>query len=95
MNDIKGCPTATHALEIIINDIYEVDKNTTNITILGRYSEDINSIIDDSNHFTKGDYENGSMPITYKNGDINMKINFMTIHKAKGLEFDNVVLFIN
>ncbi|MBR6409072.1 MAG: UvrD-helicase domain-containing protein [Alphaproteobacteria bacterium] len=94
MDDIKGCPTATHALEIIINDIYEVDKNTTNITILGRYSEDINSIIDDSNHFTKGDYENGSMPITYKNGDINMKINFMTIHKAKGLEFDNVVLFL-
>ena len=93
MNGIKGCPTKSDALEVIIRDIYEHDQNNPKITILGRYNDDI-SIIEDSSYFTKGICEDGNTTIFYRRDNINLEINFMTIHKAKGLEFDNVVLFL-
>ena len=87
---VKGCPNASDALEIIIKDIYQQDNNNPNITILGRYNDDIDAILGQSDLFVKGENIDGNPIIFYKN----KKINFTTIHKAKGLEFDNVILFL-
>ncbi len=83
-------------------EIYEYKKNTNevlikildkiigqngtnkNILILGRYNMDIKLIASDKIHINRN-------KIVYKKYPI-LKIDFMTVHAAKGLGYDNVIL---
>lgn len=88
------CKNPTEALEVIMRDIYKRNKNDLSLTILGRYNNDLNTILSDNTKFTVCDSKNNVKKILYDNKDIKFQINFMSIHKAKGLEFNNVVLFL-
>ena len=68
-----------NTFEKIINEI------DTNILILGRNNNDIYKVL--NNNFNLLD--NGN--IIYKT-NINKKLKFMTVHKSKGLEEDNVII---
>lgn len=67
----------------IINMIYEINKNR--ILILGRNNNDINIIINNRDFIKK---EN---KILYKKNP-NIDLYFMTVHKSKGLEEENVII---
>ena len=69
------------ALDYIIEK-YGIEKN---ILILGRYTFDKNEILDDEI------IEEGSNKITYKKYK-KVKIEYLTVHSAKGLGYDNVIL---
>lgn len=73
------------ALNYIIKK-YGVEKN---ILILGRYNFDINRIIDED--ITINDNNTQCPDILYKKYN-SVKIKYMTIHSAKGLGYDNVIL---
>ncbi len=70
-----------------IQDIFEklINKIDTNILILGRNNNDIYKVL--NNNFNLLD--NGD--IIYKT-NTNKKLKFMTVHKSKGLEEDNVII---
>jgi DNA helicase-4 len=70
-------------LEKIINEIYE--KYFTSILILGRYNKDIKKYICDKIFKLEGD------KVTYLKNN-NIRIRYLTVHKSKGLEDDNVIL---
>jgi len=70
-------------LEKIINEIYE--KHFTSILILGRNNKDLLKYIN-----SKKFKINGDKVIYLKNN--NIKIRYLTIHKSKGLEDDNVII---
>ena len=72
-------------VDSIIDKIYNKD-NKSKILLLERYNNDIDSIIN-NNLFIK---KNGENVINKKHADI--KIDYMTIHKSKGLEYDNCIL---
>ena len=78
---VKGINKA-YVLNNIIKSIY----TKGNILLLGRYNSDINSIID-SPYFKKGPH-NRIISKDYKEA----KIDFMTVHKSKGLGYDNVII---
>ena len=67
----------------LINSIY--NNSHGNILVLGRNNNDVNMILDNE---LKIDKEGN---ITYLKNK-NIKINYMTIHKSKGLESDNVIM---
>lgn len=91
-NKIKGCSNASEALEIIMRDIYKQNNNNLNLTILGRYNDD-KKIFADKHKFKIHDIDNKAV-ISYNNNNVDFKIDFMTIHQAKGLEFDNVAILL-
>ncbi len=69
----------------IINDIYNKDSKSK-VLLLERYNNDIDSLLN-NNLFIKKNSEN---IINKKHND--MKIDYLTIHKSKGLEYDNCIL---
>ena len=69
----------------IIDKIYEKD-NSSKVLLLERYNNDIDSILY-NNLFVK---KNNESIINKKHND--MKIDYLTIHKSKGLEYDNCIL---
>ena len=79
----KGNSKAT-LLNNLIKKIYKHDKGS--ILLLGRYKSDINYFID-SPYFSKGPH---NKIICKKNRDID--IDFLTVNKAKGLGYDNVII---
>ena len=80
---------ATHnksmLLDSVIDKIYS-DNNKGNILLLERYNNDIDSVMD-SDYFIK---KNSSRIINKRHSDI--EIDYLTIHKSKGLEYDNCIL---
>ena len=72
-------------LDSVIDKIYS-DNNKGNILLLERYNNDIDSVMD-SDYFIK---KNSSRIINKKHSDI--EIDYLTIHKSKGLEYDNCIL---
>lgn len=77
-------------LEAILADIKKKSKKENpKILILGRANDDINSFVN-NNIFLVKDYDKFKKIIYTENK--NLDITFMTVHKAKGLEFDEVVV---
>jgi len=72
-------------VDFVIEKIYTRDCKS-NILLLERYNNDIDTILN-NNLFIKKNSEN---IINKKHSDI--KIDYMTIHKSKGLEYDNCIL---
>ena len=68
----------------LILKIYE-DNKDKKILVLGRNNNDINMVID--NNYFKTNNNN----LIYKE-NVNIKIEYLTIHKSKGLESDNVIM---
>ena len=60
--------------------------NKSNVLLLERYNNDIDTILN-NNLFIRKNHEN----IIYKKHE-DMKIDYLTIHKSKGLEYDNCIL---
>jgi len=84
-------------LEKILKDITKTNDNP-NILILGRNNKDI-EMFSISNLFDveeieikKGKYKNKTEKFLKYNKNPSLKIRFMTVHKSKGLEADNVIL---
>jgi len=69
----------------IIDKIYNKD-NKSKILLLQRYNSDIDTILN-NNLFLK---KNSESIINKRHNDI--KIDYLTIHKSKGLEYDNCIL---
>ena len=69
----------------IIDKIYNKD-NKSRILLLERYNSDIETILN-NNLFVR---KNNESVINKKHADI--KIDYLTIHKSKGLEYDNCIL---
>lgn len=69
----------------ILCKIYEKD-NKSRVLLLERYNNDIESILN-NNLFVK---KNNETIINKRHSD--MKIDYLTIHKSKGLEYDNCIL---
>ena len=77
-------------LEAILVDIEKNSKkDKPKILILGRKNDDINCLVN-NNIFQLDDYDKFKKIIYAENR--NLDITFMTVHKAKGLEFDEVVV---
>lgn len=76
-----------------ILDIIADNNNEDKILVLGRNRKDILSVTKDSDHFeTKGHFEySKKIKVIYKDNP-SLKIEYMTIHKSKGLEAENVIL---
>ena len=72
-------------LSNILDKIY-LSNNKSNVLLLGRYNNDIDTILN-NNLFIRKNHEN----IIYKKHE-DMKIDYLTIHKSKGLEYDNCIL---
>lgn len=72
-------------LDSVIDKIYS-DNSKGNILLLERYNNDIDSVMD-SDYFIK---KNSSRIINKKHSEID--IDYLTIHKSKGLEYDNCIL---
>ena len=72
-------------LSNILDKIY-LSNNKSNVLLLERYNNDIDTIL---NHelFIRKNHES----IIYKKHE-DMKIDYLTIHKSKGLEYDNCIL---
>ena len=72
-------------LSNILDNIY-LSNNKSNVLLLERYNNDIDTIL---NHelFIRKNHES----IIYKKHE-DMKIDYLTIHKSKGLEYDNCIL---
>lgn len=68
----------------IFNKIIEENGLNKNILILGRYNMDLKLIGSDKIHIIKN-------KVVYKKYPL-LKIDFMTVHAAKGLGYDNVIL---
>ena len=69
----------------IIDKIYNKDSKSR-VLLLERYNNDIDTLLN-NNLFVK---KNSETIINKKHSD--MKINYLTIHKSKGLEYDNCIL---
>lgn len=83
--DIDSKNTIDIKLEQLLAKIYQQDK-TQKILLLGRYRSDIDIILA-SNLYHKGNYDQiicNKYPQLY--------IDFLTVHKAKGLGYDQVIL---
>lgn len=77
-----------------ILDIISDNNNIENeILVLGRNKKDILSVTEDSDHFEiKGHFDySKKIKLIYKDNP-SLKIEYMTIHKSKGLEAENVIL---
>lgn len=72
-------------LSNILDKIY-LSNNKSNVLLLERYNNDIDTILN-NNLFIRKNHEN----IIYKKRE-DMKIDYLTIHKSKGLEYDNCIL---
>jgi DNA helicase-4 len=68
----------------IIDKIVEENGINKNILILGRYNMDLKLIADHNFHIIRN-------KVVYKKSPM-LKIDFMTVHAAKGLGYDNVIL---
>lgn len=76
------------AVEKAIQDILLEFENESEILLLGRTKYDIYGLLEDNNKFESN--EDCSI-ITYKPIP-SLKITFLTVHRSKGLEADNVIL---
>ena len=72
-------------LSNILDKIY-LSNNKSNVLLLERYNNDIDTILN-NNLFIRKNHES----IIYKKHE-DMKIDYLTIHKSKGLEYDNCIL---
>jgi len=72
-------------IDHIVDIIYNKD-NKSKILLLERYNNDIDSILNNCLFIRK----NNESIINKKHNDI--KIDYLTIHKSKGLEYDNCIL---
>ncbi len=79
-NEINDLPKKLQEL------LLKLDSENQKILLLGRYNKDIDPIIE-SKYFKKGTYDN----IILKEKP-EMQIEFLTVHKAKGLGYDQVIL---
>lgn len=75
----------SNILSNILDKIY-LSNNKSNVLLLERYNNDIDTILN-NNLFIRKNHEN----IIYKKHE-DMKIDYLTIHKSKGLEYDNCIL---
>jgi len=76
------------AVENAIKDILLEFSEDKNILLLGRTKYDIFKILSNNDLFI---FNNNNSQIVYKKRP-NLKISFLTVHKSKGLEADNVIL---
>lgn len=83
--DISNINSSVETLENIIGKIY-LKNQESNILILGRYQGDIDIYLD------SGEFKTGVKEQIICNKYPKAKINFMTIHKSKGLGYDEVIL---
>ena len=83
----------TIALKQTLDEIIVNGYNGGNIYILGRYNHDIERIKNTNNYFVINK-NLGTVDYLYKSDDINIPIsaNFMTVHRAKGLEAEYIIL---
>ncbi|MBQ9279946.1 MAG: UvrD-helicase domain-containing protein [Clostridia bacterium] len=88
-NPIIACKYSfepTHALRYALHDIYQRYGEKAEVLLLGRTKYDLNDYVDNKIYYS---------PKTRKVIYIlhpDMQIQFMTIHEAKGLEADNVII---
>lgn len=75
----------TVLVDFIIDKIYNKDNNSK-ILLLERYNNDIDSLLN-NNLFVR---KNSETVINKNHNDI--KIDYLTVHKSKGLEYDNCIL---
>lgn len=75
------------------NKLDSLEKNS-NILFLGRYNFDIELLNENSNFIYKYDKEREKYVVTYKKRP-DLNIEFMSVHKSKGLESDYVVILNN
>lgn len=88
-NENKNNNEQLKAFEYVVN---RLSKESDNILVLGRNNKDIEcNILRKFTPFNKKDENNKILNIEYtKNPDLN--INYRSMHKAKGIEEDNVIL---
>lgn len=80
------------AFEKAVEDIVSEHGNNAQITLLGRNNYDKNILSKDN---TNGQYElkgNDENVIVKSNKYQKLKMNFLTVHKSKGLEADNIII---
>ena len=87
-NDSNYINTNINKSIILSNILYKIylSNNKSNVLLLERYNNDIDTILN-NNLFIRKNHEN----IIYKKHE-DMKIDYLTIHKSKGLEYDNCIL---
>ena len=86
--DSKNNTNQIEMLAHILDEIHNTFKDSS-VLILGRYKEDIKFLFNSPKNLFSISKEGAE--ITY-NKCPNLKISFLTVHKAKGLEADNVIL---
>ena len=85
--------TENKCIDFLEDKLKQLEKNST-VYFLGRYSFDIDIFKNNSNFTMNYNIQENTTDITYyKRKDL--KINFLTIHKSKGLQADYVVLLNN
>jgi DNA helicase IV len=91
-------PDDTEALQSLLDELVQLESNidSKSIYMLGRYNHDIQRIRNTARIFTI-DLQAETPRIVYKTRSkdsrvINLAVDFFTIHKAKGLEADIVIL---
>jgi DNA helicase-4 len=92
----QGIQNDSDSLILLFDELIKQKSDLTKkkILILGRYTFDINRL-ESKNSFMQVNYKNGT--VNYKNQnvngtEINITANFLTVHKAKGLEADIVII---
>lgn len=85
--------TEKNCLDFLEKDLIFLDKNST-VFFLGRYSFDINIIKNNNNFIIKYNTSKNTTDIIYTKR-LDLKIEFLTIHKSKGLQADYVILLNN
>jgi DNA helicase-4 len=78
------------AIKRAINEVVNLYGEEAEIMILGRNNFDI-SVLDEQSEFKLSKDSNGQVNIKYKNYP-KVKIKFLTVHRSKGLEADNVII---
>ena len=89
LSKIEGY-TRKNTLKFFEEKLDYLEKNSS-VLFLGRYNFDIDPIKENNNFILSFDRKNEIFKVVYKKRK-DLKIEFMTIHKSKGLEADYVVL---
>ena len=82
-----------YGLQFIEEKLNNFEQNST-VYFLGRYNFDIDIFKDNKKFSVKYNNQTGFADIVYRNRK-DLKINFFTIHKSKGLQADYVILINN
>lgn len=87
INMISYSHDISNTVKNVLEEIYEEFGQST-VAILGRNNSDIKMLADDDFKINRNQ---GDISIKYKNCE-ELKIKYLTVHKSKGLESDNIII---